>query len=138
MREWVWPVALAVTIFVASGRSQVAEPDVVNIDKYAHFLVYGLLGTLIARVRSVAGWRPLGVYWAILICSVYGFGDEFHQSFTPGRSVEFADWLMDTSGAALAVFFYAKWRWYCGLLEFPLAARSQVETPVLVKSDSSV
>jgi VanZ family protein len=127
VREWLWPIALATTIFLASGRSQVAAPDVPQIDKIAHFFVYGLLGTLVARMPSIASWRPLGVYSAIAICSFYGISDEFHQSFTPGRSVEVADWLMDTAGAGLAVFLYARWRWYRALLECPLARRSQVE-----------
>ena len=127
-REWTWPVALGCTIFLASSRSQVAAPDVPDVDKIAHFFVYGLLGTLVARVPSVAGWRPLGVYSAILVCSLYGISDEFHQSFTPGRAVEFGDWLADTSGAALAVFVYAHWRWYRTFMECPLIRGTQVET----------
>jgi VanZ family protein len=126
-REWLWPLALAVTIFVASGRSQVAAPDVPNVDKFAHFFVYGLLGTLFARVPSVATWSPLGVYAGVVLASLYGIGDEFHQSFTPGRSVELLDWLMDTSGAALAVFIYARWHGYRRFLERPAAPRSRVE-----------
>lgn len=119
---------------MASGRSQVAAPEVPGIDKIAHFFVYGLLGTLIARVPAVASWRGLGAYWAIVICSLYGISDEFHQSFTPGRSVEFADWAMDTGGAALAVFVYTYWRLYRGLLELPLA-RSQVDTLAVAASE---
>ena len=126
-REWIWPIALASTIFLASGRSQVAAPDVPNIDKIAHFFVYGLLGTLVARVSVVARLRPLGMYSAVVICSLYGFSDEFHQSFTPGRSVEFLDWLSDTCGAALAVFVYARWRLYRTFLECSLLGRTQVE-----------
>ena len=126
-RDWIWPILLAGTIFMASGRSQVAAPPVPNIDKIAHFFVYGLLGTLIARVTSVAAWRGLSVYWAVAIASLFGMSDEFHQSFTPGRSVEFADWAMDTCGAALAVFIYAGWSAYRRFMECPLAPRSRVE-----------
>ena len=136
-RDWLWPILLAGTIFIASGRSQVAAPDVPNVDKFAHFFVYGLLGTLIARVPSVAGWRGLSVYWAVVIASVFGISDEFHQSFTPGRSVEFADWAMDTSGAALAVFVYAYWQAYRRFLECPLVARSRIETAEQPASDSA-
>ncbi len=80
-----------------------------------------------ARVPAVARLRPLGVFSAIFIASLYGITDEFHQSFTPGRSVELVDWLMDTCGATLAVFVYARWEWYRGLLEDSLVRRSQVE-----------
>lgn len=128
-REWLWPVLLAAIIFLASGRSRVAAPEVANIDKLAHFFVYGLLGTLVARVPAVVKLRPLGIFSAIIICSFYGITDEFHQSFTPGRSVELADWLMDTGGAALAVFVYARWRWYREFLECSLRRSSQVENP---------
>ena len=114
------------TIFMASGRSQVAAPDINGIDKVAHFFVFGLLATLVARVPAVANWRLLGIWSAVVLVSTYGITDEFHQSFTPGRSVEFADWLGDTAGAALGVFVYAKWRFYRTALELPLR-RSQVE-----------
>ncbi|MBK9990884.1 MAG: VanZ family protein [Verrucomicrobia bacterium] len=128
-REWLWPIVVAITIFMASGRSQVSAPQLPGIDKIAHFFVYGLLGTLIARVPSVAGWRGLGLAWAVVIASLFGITDEFHQSFTPGRSVELADWAMDTSGAALAVFVYTYWQAYRRFMEYPLAARSQIEVP---------
>ena len=54
-RAWVWPVVLAVGIFIASTRSQIAEPDISHIDKVAHFGVYGLLATLLCRLGR--GWR---------------------------------------------------------------------------------
>ena len=38
---------------------------------------------------------------AILIASLYGASDEFHQLFVPGRLCDPADWLTDTCGAAL-------------------------------------
>ena len=55
---------------------------------------------------------------AALITSVYGACDEFRQSLTPTRSVEFADWLADTFGAFAAVTLYSKWHWYRRLLEW--------------------
>jgi VanZ family protein len=121
---------------MASSRSQVAAPDVPDIDKIAHFFVYGLLGTLLARVPQVVVWRGLGVYWAVALASFFGISDEFHQSFTPGRSVELADWVMDTSGAALAVFIYARWSAYRRFMECPLAPRSRVEIVVQPAPDS--
>ena len=62
--------------------------------------------------------KPLGVWSAVAIASLYGFSDEFHQSFTPGRGVEFGDWVADTLGALMAVTIYARWhglrRWLEG------------------------
>jgi VanZ family protein len=51
---------------------------------------------------------------AIGITSLYGASDEFHQFFTPNRSVEIFDWLADTAGAATAGFAWqmvtSKWQ----------------------------
>lgn len=102
-------------VVVASGRSQVAAPHISHIDKLSHFCVFGLLATLVVRAPGLKRW-----WWAVAVVSAFGISDEFRQSFTPGRSVEFADWLADTSGAALAVTLYTFWSWYRRLLETPL------------------
>lgn len=110
---------LATTIVIASGRGQVASPDIVDFDKVAHGSVFGLLATLVAR----AGFRGNRRWWAVLIVSLFGMLDEWHQSFTPGRSVEVADWVADTCGALLAVALYLKWTAYGAWLERPLWSR---------------
>ena len=116
---WVYPLALATMIVFASSRSQVATPPgLVNIDKLVHFSIFGLLATLVAR--SPGPRRP---WHAIALVSLFGASDELRQSFTPGRSMEFADWIADTSGAALAVTLYTLWPWYRRLLESPLRLR---------------
>jgi VanZ family protein len=100
---------LVTLIFFASSHSEVAAPEVGGIDKVGHFVVYAWLGVLLARIPAIAQWRPLGVWSAVMIASLYGITDEFHQSFTPGRSVEFADWITDTIGAFTAVAVYSRW-----------------------------
>jgi VanZ family protein len=75
---------------------------VFSSDKLVHALVFGLLATLVARLASVQRTRPLGIYAAIVIVSVFGISDELHQHFTPGRSMDIWDWTADTVGAALA------------------------------------
>lgn len=107
-RGWLWPAVLAATIVAASGQSKVTAPNIVGFDKVAHFAVFGLLGTLVAR----NGFVPRFGWLAVLLVSAFGASDEWHQSFTPGRSVEVADWMADTLGAALAVTIYARWTWY--------------------------
>ena len=98
-----------------------AAPDVPDIDKVGHALVYGLLATLIVR----NGFMPGRGWLAVMMVSLFGITDEWHQSFTPGRSVEFADWLADTSGATLAVTLYACWGWYRGILEYSVIPGKQ-------------
>lgn len=112
-RGWLWPGVLATAIVVASGRGQVAAPPVVGFDKVVHFFVFGLLATLVAR----NGFVPGRGWLAVAAVSLFGLTDEWHQSFTPGRCVEFADWLADTLGAVVAVTVYARWAWYREMLE---------------------
>lgn len=123
LRHWLWPILLAATIFFASSQSSVAGPDVPGIDKVEHGLIYGLLATLLARIPAIGRSRGLGYWLGVVIASLYGITDEFHQSFTPGRSVELADWAADTTGALLAVTVYVCWRMYRAVLEAPLLGR---------------
>lgn len=118
-RGWLWPALLATVIVCASGRGQVAAPNIVNFDKAAHFAIYGLLATLVARNGFVPGrtWVP------IVAVSLFGLTDEWHQSFTPGRSVELVDWVADTLGAIVAVTAYAGWPFYRATLERTLRSR---------------
>jgi VanZ family protein len=119
--HWLWAVAVALTVFIASGQSHVAAPSIVNFDKVAHGLVFGLIATLVGR-----SFRRRRLVWiAILLTSAYGMADEIRQSFTPGRSVEVADWVADTTGACLAVTLYQLWGWYRRLLEMRLFTRKQ-------------
>ena len=122
--RWLWASALAALIVFASGNNpQSPVPTFIGFDKVAHFGVFGLLATLVLRTQGVwqrPGWRAAIAIGAV---SLFGLTDEWHQSFTPGRSVEFADWIADTTGAALAVTLYLRWPWYRRLLETPLRLR---------------
>ena len=110
----------------ASGHGQVAAPNIVNFDKAAHFGVFGLLATLVGRPRG--SWP---VWLAVAVVSLFGATDELHQSFTPGRSMDYHDWIADTLGALLAVTLYARWGWYRRLLETRLIRRRKDGVKVL-------
>lgn len=80
-------------------------PDIVNIDKAAHMAVYGLLALTVfyAFGSAYVGIHPrLAPLLVILICTVYGVSDEFHQSFVPNRTPSFFDVLADSLGAVAA------------------------------------
>jgi VanZ family protein len=120
-RAYIWPVLLAIVIFVISGSQQLATPDLgflFSEDKIAHFLIFGLVATSILRTPKFKDLSLRSMLITALITSAYGAFDEVRQSLTPGRSVEFADWLADTFGAFAAVTLYAKWNWYRRLLEW--------------------
>ncbi len=136
--DWLWPLALAVTITLASGGPVASGPDIPHLDKVVHLLVFGLLATLIARIESVRHWLWLGRGWAIILTSIFGGLDEYRQSFTSTRYMEFGDWVADTLGAALAVTLYIHWTWYRRFLETPVRRKQQqVETGETTVPDKS-
>lgn len=124
--RWLFPIALALTVLNASGQGEVAGPSFVGVDKLAHVLVFGLLATLVARCPGPAlAWFP------VLAASAFGGLDELRQSFTPGRFVELADWIADTSGALLAYLLYTRWTLYRTVLETPLRLPGRRPAPAV-------
>ncbi len=120
-RETVWPVCLAATITICSGYpAAVPEMGWFEPDKLGHFAAYGALATAIIRHPSLVRWPLLGAWWAMLLASAYGLGDEFRQSLTYIRTYDLADWAADTVGAAVAVTLYLRWPWYRRLMETPV------------------
>jgi hypothetical protein len=114
-----WPVLIPwllycgiIFYFSAQSRFFIQPPDFFSSDKLYHFLEYGVLGFLTARVMETYGsrWSP-GRRWggAVLFCLLYGLGDEFHQWFVPGRWASWGDVLADTLGGWAGVGIYA-WR----------------------------
>lgn len=114
--RWLWPAALVLVIWNASGQGEVASAGFAGEDKIAHFFVFGLLATLVVRTGFASG----RAWVAVLLVSLYGAVDELHQSLTPGRFMTLSDWVADTLGAAVAVAVYVKWHAYRRWLERPL------------------
>lgn len=80
-----------------------------HTDKLVHFAEFGLLCLLICWALSSVRIGSKNIYKLILaigITSLYGMSDEFHQLFTPNRSVDIFDWLADTAGAVAAGFLW--------------------------------
>ena len=80
-------------------------------DKISHLLAYTFFGILIARALYFQNRFPFfsqNYLWlTIFIGILYGISDEFHQSFVPGRTVEFADALADSIGIILGVNIFS-------------------------------
>jgi len=106
IRYWS-PVAFqAGVIFYLSSIPQDDLPHIefFMLDKIVHFFLYLALGLFIVRLLvNFTQWRHRRriVWIAIAIASFYGIADEFHQIFTPGRGVEFGDFLADCIGATV-------------------------------------
>jgi VanZ family protein len=80
-------------------------------DKIHHAVAYFIMGLLAWRSFKHFVHSPILLpLLSIIFCSVYGVSDEWHQSFVEGRSSDIADWVADTIGASLAIFFMQKLR----------------------------
>ncbi len=74
------------------------------VRKLAHFTIYAVLGLFVysfMEMTAVRLLRKLSLSW--ILCAAYAAGDEFHQSFTPGRSMRFTDVLIDSAGALCGI-----------------------------------
>ena len=107
LATWAPPIALMAVIFALS-----AQPDLSSglgtIDligrKFVHAGEYALLCFLWWRaLRTVVADNP-AVVGAFAIAIAYSATDEWHQTFVSGRHGTPVDVLIDTAGAAIAVF----------------------------------
>ena len=73
----------------------------------AHLLAFGLLALL---ARWAFDGLPRAAMWSVVLTSVFGASDEWHQSFVPGRRAAIDDWLLDTAAACLALYLWAHLR----------------------------
>lgn len=121
-REIVWPFLLAGTITLCSGfPATLPSFDLFQVDKLGHFAAYGALATTMVRIEGVRRWALWGGWWAVIIASAYGLGDEFRQSLTHGiRQYDLDDWMADTAGAFTATVLYLRGAWYRRLMEMPV------------------
>ena len=99
VKRWLPVLVYAALIFHGSSQTGDDLPrwSFMAHDKILHILEYSLLGALLARAF---GWRR---WWlAIPLGLAFGVGDEFHQSFVPGRyGNDLGDLAADLVGSAL-------------------------------------
>ncbi len=73
-----------------------------SVRKAAHFSIYGILGVFVClSVSSFIETKIIAYLTALSITIILAILDEFHQSFVPGRSMEFTDVMIDGLGAAI-------------------------------------
>ena len=90
---------------------------VCSSDKIVHIIEYGIMASLIYLALNNFKIRRYKLFLlTFIITFLYGFSDEFHQYFVPGRTVDLFDVMANGIGA------------FC----FPLAIRkiSRQKTPV--------
>jgi VanZ family protein len=98
----------AAGIFTLSSLSRPPGPPLVHgLDKVAHFTAYLVLGLLTARALGARSQRPrTAALLGLLLASLYGVSDEWHQHFVPGRSVDALDLLADVLGACAGALLW--------------------------------
>ena len=71
--------------------------------KFLHAIEYMALAVLVFNLFIRLKTRKLYMYnlLTILVCFLYACTDEFHQTFINGRTGQFLDVLIDTSGAIM-------------------------------------
>lgn len=76
----------------------------VIIRKTAHMFLYAVMSILSFISMYDINRNSKKIYIkSIVISFLYACTDEFHQLFIPGRSCEFKDVLIDTTGAIIAI-----------------------------------
>jgi VanZ like family len=103
--------------WLSSARRDLLPPGPLGafVANAAHGPIFGVLAALAARATGSA---PLGFAIGVL----YGVGDEWHQSYVPGRSSSPFDLATDTVGALAAL----------GLLATPLAEATALRRVIAV------
>ena len=96
-----------IVLFVLTSLPSSSAITVGVSDKIEHFGAYGLLSVFLYLKLFFQNKYELlkrfPALFTIFIASFYGFLDEIHQLFVPGRSAELLDWLADFVGSVIAV-----------------------------------
>ena len=103
--RWLPAVAWMAVIFILSSRSDLPTPPggllELLFEKGAHIGSYAILAILFERALALP---RRGKVAALVLTMLYAISDEFHQSFTPGRTPSVADALADLVGALLGLY----------------------------------
>lgn len=107
--------AWLVLLWFLSASSPPAEPDIQipHFDKVLHFGYFSLGGALLAASCGLK-WHQLSrrglLLIVVVLCSVIGRLDEYHQGFVPGRTGnDPGDWLADSFGGLFGGWFLIRY-----------------------------
>ena len=103
LQRWLPLLAWMALIFFFSHQPKAALPSYgiwdLLVKKGAHIVAYALLALLARRAGLAPG--P-----AAILAALYAAGDEFHQTFIPGRNGTVVDVFIDLVGVALGLLLY--------------------------------
>lgn len=75
--------------------------------KIMHFTEYLILSLLLLNALNKTNIKNK-YFITILTCFIYAITDEYHQTFITGRTGQFIDVLIDTTGSILGLIIYNK------------------------------
>lgn len=101
------PLVWAAIIFVESSIPGHVFPSTPHgADKLVHVAIFFILGWLSFRAfeyHSSELTSKMSLYLALVVTILYGFFDEFHQLYVPGRSADMYDMAADALGGFLFI-----------------------------------
>jgi VanZ family protein len=98
---WLPVVAYMAMLFALSSRSTLPTPPEGISYYHVHGAAYAGLAALAARATAggLHNVSRRAMALAILIASLYGVSDEYHQMFVHGRTFDVFDMLADVAGS---------------------------------------
>ena len=77
-----------------------------NLQNLLHIPEFGILALLWMQIFQKKYSLLKASFCVFIICVTYGFLDELHQFFIPGRLASLSDIILDTGGVFLGIFIY--------------------------------
>jgi len=113
LKYWLPPILWGLVIFSFSSLQVGSSNEIYWKDflfkKTAHIVEYAILAILLYRAMIGSDMdKKKALIISIVVASLYGFTDEFHQSFTPGREPKIRDVAIDTLGSLTGVLIFKK------------------------------
>ena len=93
---------------IKTNKQQIIEYLNYPIRKCAHITIYLVLSILIiSAIKNTKSIKHPSII-TLIICFIYAITDEYHQTFIDGRTGQFIDVLIDTTGSMLGLTIYNK------------------------------
>lgn len=127
-----FPILLyCLLIFIQSSYpSFKSMPQLPYVDKVLHFTAYAVLGVLFLRALNTLSIRDnimLIMILAVILSSLYGISDEWHQYYVPYRDADVMDALADTFGSIFGVYVYQSF-----IMKLPAANRRSTKAALAI------
>ncbi len=112
-RGWPPVILWMAVIFGLSSMPGNNFPNVLipGISSIAHAIEYSVLGALLLRGFMYSfpeNSRILLAFYSVSFAILFGFSDEWHQTFVPGRFCELEDLIVDAISAVLGTLLYIR------------------------------